>query len=259
MDELGCLLLDRRDDLRVGMTGRVDRDAGSEVEEEVAVDVLDRQAFAADRDDRIGTRQARRGPRLVELDVRTGLGPWKLRDDVRNGALTADARWAGQRSPRLDVDAHHCIRTMQSGYSRRSIAEGFGDSRGSIQSVVRGRDRIARLRSRADTESGEAGHDEGDGIRRRGGVIHAGAVSAAGGLATARSARWRLTVTDDDRPDHAGMQRARVRVDAGCSERLGMFLARIEQTLPHVADRPTPGVGSSRCSGSGPSCPARPG
>jgi hypothetical protein len=59
VDQLGGLLLDRGDDLGVGMAGRVDRDPGGEVEEEVAVDVLDRQAVAADGNDRIGARQAR--------------------------------------------------------------------------------------------------------------------------------------------------------------------------------------------------------
>ena len=62
MDQLGRLLLDRRDDLRVGVAGRVDGDAGGEVEEEVAVDVLDGQAIATDGHDRVGARQARRRP-----------------------------------------------------------------------------------------------------------------------------------------------------------------------------------------------------
>ena len=52
------LLGDRRDDVRVGVAGGGDRDAGSEVEEQVAVDVLDGQALGADGNDRIGARQA---------------------------------------------------------------------------------------------------------------------------------------------------------------------------------------------------------
>jgi hypothetical protein len=59
MDQLGRLLLDRGHDLGMRMAGRGDRDPGREVEEEVAVDVLDRQAVTADRDDRVGPRQAR--------------------------------------------------------------------------------------------------------------------------------------------------------------------------------------------------------
>ena len=86
VDQLGRLLLDRGHDLRMRVAGRVDRDAGGEVEEEVAVDVLDRQAFTADGDDRVGPRQARRRPRLVEGDVGSGLRAGELRDDVGNGS-----------------------------------------------------------------------------------------------------------------------------------------------------------------------------
>jgi hypothetical protein len=59
VQQLGRLLLDRGDDAGMGVAGRVDRDAGREVEEEVAVDVLDREAVAPDGDERIGARQAR--------------------------------------------------------------------------------------------------------------------------------------------------------------------------------------------------------
>ena len=52
------LLGDRRDDVRVGVAGGRDRDAGREVEEQVAVDVLDGQALGADGNDGIGARQA---------------------------------------------------------------------------------------------------------------------------------------------------------------------------------------------------------
>src|SRR4051794_9037984 len=74
MDQLGRLLLDRRDDLRMAMTRRIDGDTCSEIEEQVAVDVLDRQPLPADRHDRVRARQAPRCPRLVELDVCLGLG-----------------------------------------------------------------------------------------------------------------------------------------------------------------------------------------
>ena len=90
--QLGGLLLDRGHDLGVRVAGRVDRDAGGEVEEEVAVDVLDGQALAADRDDRVGARQAGRGPGLVELDVLAGLGTRQLRDDVRDRAIAGETR-----------------------------------------------------------------------------------------------------------------------------------------------------------------------
>ena len=58
VDELGGLFLDGRDHLRVAMPGRGHRDAGREVEEEVAVDVLDRQPLPANRHDRVRPRQA---------------------------------------------------------------------------------------------------------------------------------------------------------------------------------------------------------
>ena len=99
VDQLRGLLLDRRDDLRVRVAGRVDRDAGGEVEEQVAVDVLDRQAVTADRHDRIGPRQAGRRPRLVERDVRPRLRAGELRDDVRDGPVSGEARRSRQGPP----------------------------------------------------------------------------------------------------------------------------------------------------------------
>ena len=90
MDQLGRLLLDRGDDAGMGMARRVDRDAGREVEEQVAVDVLDRQALATNRDDRIGARETPRCPRFVEGDVGPGLRARNLGDEVRNRARLAD-------------------------------------------------------------------------------------------------------------------------------------------------------------------------
>src|SRR3990170_7738619 len=82
------------------MAGGVDGDAGREVEEEVAVDVLDRQALAANRHDRVRPRQARRGPGLVEFDMRPRLRAGKLRDDVRHGTIPGDSRH-GRQGPHL--------------------------------------------------------------------------------------------------------------------------------------------------------------
>ena len=73
VDELGGLLLDGGDHLRMRVPGGGDRDAGGEVEEQVAVDVLDGQAIAPDRHDRVGARQARRRPGLIERDVGASL------------------------------------------------------------------------------------------------------------------------------------------------------------------------------------------
>src|ERR1700675_3573816 len=92
MDQLGGLLADRRDDLRMGVTGRGDRDPGGEVEEQVAVDVLDRQAVPPDRNDRIGARETWRRPGLIEFDVGPCFRTGQLRDDVRNGPVSGDPR-----------------------------------------------------------------------------------------------------------------------------------------------------------------------
>ena len=103
MDELRGLLLDRGHDLRVRVAGRGHRDAGREIEEEVAVDVLDRQAVAADRDDRVGAGQARGGPFLIERDVRAGLRARQLRDDVRNGTIAGETRRGRRQGAPLTV------------------------------------------------------------------------------------------------------------------------------------------------------------
>ena len=100
------------------MAGRVDGDAGREVEEEVAVDVLDRQALAADRDDRVGARQARRRPRLVERDVGAGLGARELRDDVRDGAI------AGEPDAAVDKGHLEAVTAMHSEYAEWILARG---------------------------------------------------------------------------------------------------------------------------------------
>ncbi len=118
VDQLGRLLLDRGHDRRVGVAGRVDGDPGGEVEEQVAVDVLDGQPVAADRDDRVGPRQARRRPRLVVGDVGPGPRAGDLGDEVRDRARTRETRQSL---------AHHStsgrIESMQSGYCV-SLAEG---------------------------------------------------------------------------------------------------------------------------------------
>ena len=83
MDEVARLLLDGPDHLRVPVAGGVDRDARGEVQEQVAVDVFDGHTQATNRHDRVGAGQARRGPLLVELDVRACLGAGNLGDEVR--------------------------------------------------------------------------------------------------------------------------------------------------------------------------------
>ena len=72
--ELGGLALDRGDDVGVAVAGRVDGDAGGEVEEHVAVDVLDRAAEAAHGDDRVGPRAGSGSSRRGR--TRCAPGPW---------------------------------------------------------------------------------------------------------------------------------------------------------------------------------------
>ena len=124
VDELGRLFLDGGHHLRMRVARRGDRDARREVEEEVAVDVLDGQALAADRHDRVGPRQARRGPGLIERHVRPGLRAGHLGDDVGNGSVARDARRGrGQGAP------HAC--GMHRAYARwiRQPSIPFGDVR----------------------------------------------------------------------------------------------------------------------------------
>jgi hypothetical protein len=66
----------------MAVAGGDDGDAGREVEEAVAVDVLDDGPDAADGDDRVGPRQARARPRLVEGDVGSGAGAGDLGDEA---------------------------------------------------------------------------------------------------------------------------------------------------------------------------------
>jgi len=96
VDEVVGLSLDRLEHGRVAVAGRVDGDAGGEVEEEVAVDVLDRRALAPDRHDRIGAREARRRPGLVERDRGARLRTGDLGHEVRNGAAVGGARLDGR-------------------------------------------------------------------------------------------------------------------------------------------------------------------
>ena len=82
-------------DARVGVAGGVDGDAGGEVEEDVAVDVLDGAAVAAHGDDRVGAREAGAGPGVVELDVGAGPGARQLGHDVRHGTRLERGAHAG--------------------------------------------------------------------------------------------------------------------------------------------------------------------
>ena len=85
VDQLAGLLLDRAHDVGVAVAGGGHGDAGVEVEEQVAVDVLDHAALGPNRHHRVRARHARRRPLLVELEVGARLGAGQLGDDVRDG------------------------------------------------------------------------------------------------------------------------------------------------------------------------------
>ncbi|OGN84948.1 MAG: hypothetical protein A2X23_01630 [Chloroflexi bacterium GWC2_73_18] len=108
------LLLDGAHHLGVAVTGRGDGDPGGEVEEEVAVDVLDHQAVAAHRHDLVGARQARRGVSRVELEVGARLRPGDLRDEVRHRARPGRAvDGLGHVASCRDGVVGHCMESMQ--------------------------------------------------------------------------------------------------------------------------------------------------
>ena len=125
VEQVTGLAPDRADDVLVAVAGRVDRDAGREVEEEVAVDVLHHEAVAAHGHDGVGTRQAGRSDALVEGDVRAGLGTRQLGHDVGDraglaaavdelGHVVAPGGYEGGRH-RTFAGAAECIVLMQTG------------------------------------------------------------------------------------------------------------------------------------------------
>ena len=75
VQQLGRLVLDGGDDLRMAVAGRADGDAGGEVEEQVAVDVLDDRPAAALHRQRIDARVRRRHVLLVGRDQQRARGP----------------------------------------------------------------------------------------------------------------------------------------------------------------------------------------
>ena len=92
MEELLGLALDRAHDLRMGVAGGCDRDAGGEVEEQVPVDVLEDEPIAARGHDVIGARKAGRRVTRVHRDDRTPLGAGDLGHEIGNGAVAGDPR-----------------------------------------------------------------------------------------------------------------------------------------------------------------------
>ena len=100
MQEALRLLHDRVHHARVAVAGGVHGDASAEVEEDVAVLVLDAHPETAHRGKRIGTRQASGDNRLIGGYLGECLRTWHLRDQVRQRG------WPGCRLHRLLGDRH---------------------------------------------------------------------------------------------------------------------------------------------------------
>ena len=93
VDQLGSLLLDRRNNFRMAMAGRGDRDSGREIEEFVAVDVFDAKSAAAFGDHGIRTRVAGRHQAVVACYDRFGFGTGKRPNDLRRIFRNVEGRW----------------------------------------------------------------------------------------------------------------------------------------------------------------------
>ena len=87
VQQLVGLVLDGGDDFGMAVPGRRHRDAGREVEEEIAVHVLDDRAAAAGTDQRINARVGRRHALGVALQQGLPLGPGQRRLQRGNLAL----------------------------------------------------------------------------------------------------------------------------------------------------------------------------
>ena len=93
VEDVVDLGVDRGVDGRMGVAGGVDGDAGVEVEEAVAVDVLDHAAGAAPHDERVDAGQRRAGDALVALDDAAGERAGQLGEDPRLRRAWRGRRW----------------------------------------------------------------------------------------------------------------------------------------------------------------------
>jgi len=74
VDQFTRLLLDGGDHIGMAMSGRGHRNARRKIEELVAIDVLDNNAAAAFRNQRIGARVGRRNDLVIARDDALGVG-----------------------------------------------------------------------------------------------------------------------------------------------------------------------------------------
>ena len=112
VQQLGRLLLDRLDDPRVAVPRGRHRDPRVEVEEDVAVHVLDDRAGAPARDERIGPRERRRCDLAIPLDPRHRL---RARDlgRLRVTAASRRVRLPHARSSRRSSVVRHSSITVR--------------------------------------------------------------------------------------------------------------------------------------------------
>jgi hypothetical protein len=101
VDELRGLVGERLRDLGVDVAEGVDRDAGREVEEPVAVGVEHEHPLAAVDDERVGARVARRDELVVARDDRAGLGAGRGDADVGTERSGRRFRGTGRSAGRL--------------------------------------------------------------------------------------------------------------------------------------------------------------
>ncbi len=90
MEQVVDLGVDRRVDVGMGVAGGDDGDSGVEVEEAVAVDVLDDAAAAAPHDQRVDPGERRAGHGLVARDDRGGVRAGQFGPQVGSSRISRE-------------------------------------------------------------------------------------------------------------------------------------------------------------------------
>ena len=103
MDQLVRLVRDGRDDLGMTVSGGVDGDAGGEVEEEVAVHVLDDRPAAPFAHQRVDTGVGRRHIERVAGQQFLGARPGQRGADVRHRGVVEEPLVRGRRLGRKEL------------------------------------------------------------------------------------------------------------------------------------------------------------
>ncbi len=85
VDQLGSLLLDGFDHVRMAVPGGSDGDSGGDIEELVAVHIFDDKAASALRHHGVGTRIGRRDQAFITLEYELGIGAGQGRLNLGSG------------------------------------------------------------------------------------------------------------------------------------------------------------------------------